>query len=110
MALRGVDGPAVAPWERPLAGTLDRLVVESEALATNPLGDPSRRPLYVYRPPGAERDHPKPLPSVYVIQGFTGQLDMWFTRQPFEPTMIERVDAMFAGGRSEEHTHELQSR
>jgi S-formylglutathione hydrolase FrmB len=33
-----------------------------------------------------------------VIQGFTGQLDMWFTRQPFEPTMIERLDAMFAGG------------
>ena len=29
-------------------GTLDRLVVESELLADNPLGDPSRRPLYVY--------------------------------------------------------------
>ena len=78
--------------------TLDRLVVESDALAGNPLGDPSRRPLYVYRPPGVELDHPKPLPSVYVIQGFTGQLDMWFARQAFEPTMIERLDAMFAAG------------
>ena len=77
---------------------LDRLVVESDALAGNPLGDPSRRPLYVYRPPGVELDHPKPLPSVYVIQGFTGQLDMWLARQPFEPTMIERLDAMFAAG------------
>src|SRR3954465_4746869 len=96
--IREVEGPAGAPWERPLHGTLDRLGVESEALAGNPLGDPSRRPLYVYRPPGVERDHPKPLASVYVIQGFTGQLDMWFTRQPFEPTMIERLDAMFAGG------------
>ena len=73
-------------------------MVESEALAGNPLGDPSRRPLYVYRPPGVELDHPKPLPSVYVIQGFTGQLDMWLARQPFEPTMIERLDAMFAAG------------
>ena len=95
---REVEGPAGAPWERPLHGELDRLVVESEALAGNPLGDPSRRPLYVYRPPGVELDHPKALPSVYVIQGFTGQLDMWFTRQAFEPTMIERLDAMFAGG------------
>jgi hypothetical protein len=93
-----VEGPAGAPWERPLHGTLDRLVVESEALAANPLGDPSIRPLYVYRPPGVELDHPKALPSVYVIQGYTGQLDMWFTRQPFEPTMIERLDAMFAAG------------
>ena len=96
MSVREVEGPAGAPWERPLHGTLDRLVVESDALAANPLGDPSRRPLYVYRPPGVELDHPKPLPSVYVIQGYTGQLDMWFARQPFEPTMIERLDAMFA--------------
>jgi len=77
-------------------GALDRLVVESDALAGNPLEDPARRPLYVYRPPGVELDHPRPLPSVYVIQGYTGQLDMWLSRQAFEPTMIERLDAMFA--------------
>ena len=96
--IKRVDGPAGAPWERPLHGTLDRLVVESEALAANPLGDPSIRPLYVYRPPGVELDHPKALPSVYVIQGYTGQNDMWFNRTVFEPTMIERVDALFASG------------
>jgi hypothetical protein len=79
-------------------GTLDRLVVESDLLARNPLGDPARRPLFVYRPPGVELDHPRPLPSVYVIQGYTGQLDMWLARVAFEPTMIERLDAMFAAG------------
>ena len=89
--IKRIDGPVGAPWERPLHGTLDRLSVESDALASNPLGDPSVRPLYVYRPPGVELDHPKALPSVYVIQGYTGQLDMWFGRQPFEPTMIERL-------------------
>jgi hypothetical protein len=98
MALREVEGPAGAPWERPMHGTLDRLVVESELLADNPLGDPARRPLYVYRPPGVELDHPRALPVVYVIQGYTGQLDMWQNRVPFEPTMIERVDAMFVAG------------
>ena len=30
--IREVEGPAGAPWERPLHGTLDRLVVESDAL------------------------------------------------------------------------------
>jgi hypothetical protein len=98
MALREVEGPAGAPWERPMHGTLDRLVVESELLAPNPLGDPARRPLYVYRPPGVELDHPRALPAVYVIQGYTGQIDMWLNRVPFEPSMIERIDAMFAGG------------
>ena len=98
MALHEVEGPAGAPWERPIHGTLDRLVVESELLADNPLGDPARRPLHVYRPPGVDRDHPRALPSVYVIQGYTGQLDMWFNRTWLEPTMLERLDAMFAAG------------
>jgi hypothetical protein len=96
MTLTEVEGPAGAPWERPMHGTLDRLVVESELLADNPLDDPARRPLYVYRPPGVELDHPRPLPSVYVIQGYTGQLDMWLNRTWLEPTMVERIDAMFA--------------
>jgi hypothetical protein len=98
MALHEVEGPAGAPWERPIHGELDRLVVESDLLAGNPLGDPARRPLYVYRPPGVEPDHPRPLPSVYVIQGYTGQLDMWLSRATLEPTMIERLDALFAAG------------
>ena len=98
VALRELDGLAGAPWERALAGALDELVVESELLAQNPLGDPSRRPLYVYRSPGAAENRSREVPSVYVIQGFTGQVDMWRGRVAFEPTLIERVDAMFATG------------
>ena len=110
MSVREVEGPAGAPWEPPLHGILDRLVIESDALADNPLGDPARRPLYVYRPPGVESDHPKPLPSVYVIQGFTGQLDMWLSRQAFEPTMIERLDAMYAANAVPRRDHRLRRR
>jgi hypothetical protein len=96
VSLREVDGPAGPPWERPLSGALDRLTIESELLAGNPLGDSARRPLYVYRSPGlASGKTSGPVPSVYVIQGFTGQVDMWLDRSPFEPTMIERLDAMF---------------
>jgi hypothetical protein len=98
VALREVGGPAGAPWELPLAGTLDRLVVESELLGGNPLGDPARRPLYVYRPPGVELDRSDGVPVVYVIQGYTGQLDMWLNRTTLEPNMVERLDAMFAAG------------
>ncbi len=96
MSLNEVEGLPGAPWDRPLAGSLDRLTVESELLADNPLGDPARRPLYVYRPPGVTADSGGGLPSVYVIQGFTGQLDSWLGRSAFEPTFIERLDEMFA--------------
>jgi S-formylglutathione hydrolase FrmB len=98
VSLVAVDGLPGAPWDRPLAGTLDRLVVESELLAGNPLGDPTRRPLYVYRPPGVEAGTGRAVPSVYVIQGYSGQVDMWLGRSAFEPTVVERLDAMFAAG------------
>jgi hypothetical protein len=98
MALRKVDDALGAPWDRPLAGTVDRHVVESDLLADNPLGDPNRRPLWVYRPPGVELDHPRPLPAIYVIQGYYGRLDMWLRREPFEPNLFDRLDALFTAG------------
>jgi S-formylglutathione hydrolase FrmB len=35
---------------------------------------------------------------VYVIQGFTGQVDMWWNRSPLRPNLPELVDALFADG------------
>ena len=95
MALRETSGSAGPPWERPLRGTLDRLVVESERLTGNPLDDPATRPLWVYRAPGAGDEA---VPTVYVIMGYLGQVDMWANRFPFELTMLERIDELFASG------------
>ena len=60
MTLRTVEGEPGPPWRRSLAGALDELTVESELLADNPLGDPARRPLYVYRSPGVVAGAPLP--------------------------------------------------
>ncbi len=91
MTLSVVDGLPGPPWDRELKGSLDQLTVHSDLLEANPLGDPSRRPLYVYTPPGSHET----LPSVYVIQGLTGQLDMWRNRAAFGTNMIERIDKLF---------------
>ncbi len=96
MALREVDGVPGAPWGRPLAGRFDEFVVESEVLAGNPLGDSARRPLYVYSSPGSSSGGA--VPTVYLIQGYGGQVDNWLARESFEPTIVERLDAMFAAG------------
>jgi hypothetical protein len=95
MSLREVERAAGAPWQPPLTGAFDRLVVHSELLENNPLGDPARRPLYVYRPPDAADQR---LPSVYMLQGFGGRLEDWLTPNPTGPNVIERLDAMFADG------------
>jgi S-formylglutathione hydrolase FrmB len=96
MALREFHGAPGAPWHRELEGRFDEWVVESEVLKDNPLGDPPQRPLYVYSAPGAGDG--SPVPAVYVIQGYSGQVDNWLARTSFEPTFIERLDAMFGAG------------
>jgi len=85
-------GPT-GPWGRELRGRLDLLSIESEVLKDNPLGDPHVRPVWVYTPPGY--DESKRYPTVFQIQGFTGQLDMWASRPAMRPTTIERFDAMY---------------
>jgi S-formylglutathione hydrolase FrmB len=84
------------PWGHDWAGRLDEHVIDSEALTGNPLGDPHRRPLWVYTPPGYDDDEARRFPSVYLIQGMTGQLDMWRNRKAFSPSVLEGIDAWFA--------------
>jgi hypothetical protein len=79
-----------------LKGRFEQLVVESEALAGNPLGDPTQRPLYVYSSPGVVAGSATDVTAVYVLQGYSGQLDGWLARKPFEPTFPERLDEMFS--------------
>ena len=84
------------PWSRDYAGRFEEHELESDALRGNRLGDPHVRPLWVYTPPGYARDEDRRLPSIYLIQGLTGQLDMWRNRSAFRPNVLELVDALFA--------------
>src|SRR5438128_7033976 len=85
------------PWSYELAGRFDEHAFESEVLKDNALGDPHVRPLWVYVPPGYDdsEDH---YPSIYVIQGLTGQIDMWRNRTAFRPNFPELADAAIAKG------------
>jgi len=95
MTLSLKEGSPGPPWDRRTGGTLEQLTVTSELLAGNPLGDSADRPLWVYLPDGVERDSSDEFASIYLIQGYTGQLDSWLNRNAFEPHMVERLDKMF---------------
>jgi hypothetical protein len=86
------------PWSFEPAGRFDDAEIESEALRGNALGDPHVRPLRVYLPPEYDRDEERRFPSIYVIQGLTGQLDMWRNRAPFRKNFPELADELFASG------------
>jgi S-formylglutathione hydrolase FrmB len=82
----------------PSAGRFDEHVFDSRVLRDNPLGDPHERPLWVYVPPGYDDEPDRRYPSIYVIQGLTGQLDMWHNRSPFRRNFPELADDAFAAG------------
>ncbi len=83
------------PWGRELVGRVEERWFDSELLASNPLGDPARRPVNVYLPPGYDGSAER-YPSIYLIQGLSGQLDMWRNRSAFRPNPVELIDALFA--------------
>jgi S-formylglutathione hydrolase FrmB len=85
------------PWGHQWAGNLTQHTIISEALRGNPLGDPFERPLLVYTPPGYQEGTMR-YPSVYLIQGLTGQVTMWNNRSPFKRTTPELIDAGMADG------------
>lgn len=86
------------PWSIRYAGRFDEHEIESEALRGNPLGDPHVRPLWVYTPPGYEEASDRRYASVYMIQGYTGQLDMWRNRIAWRSTFPELVDRGMSSG------------
>ena len=88
------------PWARTFEGRIDEHEINSEVLKGNRLGDPHVRPLWVYTPPGYDAEPDRRYACVYVIQGLTGQIDMWRNREAFRPNYPETIDELFASGES----------
>jgi S-formylglutathione hydrolase FrmB len=75
-------------------GSLLELEVDAPALASNPLGDPARRTVLLYVPPGGAAG----LPSITFLHGFGGSVAGWRSAPVFAPTVPERLDALVAAG------------
>jgi hypothetical protein len=93
-----MEGVEMYPWSHDFKGRYEEVIFESEALKGNPLGDPHQRPLWIYLPPGYDDDPARRYPAVYIIQGLTGQLDMWRNRSAFRRNFPELADDLFARG------------
>jgi len=86
------------PWSIEFAGRIEDHTIHGKSLEGNALGDPADRPLWVYVPPGYDDDPGRRYPSIYAIQGLTGQLDMWRNRSAFRLNYPELLDRAMAGG------------
>ncbi len=86
--------PNLPPEQR---GTVHTIDLDSQVLRDNPLGDPARRDLYVYTPPGYRADGP-PLPAIVVLPGYTGMGEKLLARGFTDVSIATRSDALIAEG------------
>jgi S-formylglutathione hydrolase FrmB len=74
-------------------------VVESRALAGNPLGDPTARRVAVWLPPSYARAPQRRYPLILWLAGYAGTGEMMFSGSPWQPGLGERLDALVAAGK-----------
>jgi pimeloyl-ACP methyl ester carboxylesterase len=80
-----------------MKGVLETRELQSPALESNPLGDPARRQLRVYLPPGyGEGD--KRYPSVYFLHAFANSGASWMNASAFSLSVLDRLDALISAG------------
>jgi hypothetical protein len=87
------------PWSIPFTGRFEAGEIDSALLRGNRLGDPHLRPIWVYLPPGYDDEPERRYPSLYLIQGLTGQLDMWRNRSAFRKNVPEWIGRTRALGK-----------
>ena len=80
-----------------MKGMLETRELQSPALENSPLGDPARRRVTVYLPPGyAEGD--KRYPAVYFLHAYGNSGGSWTNAAGFGLTVPERLDNLIASG------------
>jgi len=70
--------------------------LDSRVLAGNPLGDPTRRELWIYLPPGF--DPARRYPTLLAVVGFTGTGASLFNRDPLGEDLRRRLDRLIEAG------------
>ena len=82
-----------------LQGTLHIDFLDSPALRGNPLGDPPRRPLGVYTPPGYDNAGSRRYPVLYCLHGYTGDVAALVSARAWETNVVQWIDRLIAGDR-----------
>jgi len=73
-------------------------IVESRALAGNPLGDPAARRIAVWLPPSYATAADRRYPVIYWLAGYAGTGEQQFSGTPWQPGLGDRLDRLVAAG------------
>jgi len=95
-------GAAGSLSAQPQHGTVERVVVHGKALEGNLEGDSPDRDVAVYLPPSYSTARKQRYPVVYMLHGFTDDVDHWWGVKKHFVSLPEVVDKALAGGKARE--------
>lgn len=73
--------------------------INSAALSGNPLGDPARRALHIYLPPGYDAEPACRYPSVYLLGALFVGGELLLAPRPFSESLKDRLDRLIQAQR-----------
>jgi S-formylglutathione hydrolase len=79
-------------------GTVDRIKVHGRALEGNLEGDSADRDVMVYLPPSYKAEPNRRYPVVYLLHGFTDDVDHWWGVVPHFVSVPKSMDKALASG------------
>jgi S-formylglutathione hydrolase FrmB len=77
-----------------LRGRLHVDWIRSPALQGNALGDPAKRPVIVYTPPGYDPTGSRVYPVLYVLHGYSGSAAGLISTRPWERNVVQWIDGL----------------
>lgn len=83
--------PNLPPYLRGRVGCLDHV---SQVLRDNPWGDPARRDVWIYTPPGYDAEPERRYPVVLLLPGFSGTGEGMLARGLTEMSIASRIDRL----------------
>jgi S-formylglutathione hydrolase len=87
---------------QPPHGTVERVVVHGKGLEGNLEGDSPDRDVAVYLPPSYNTAREQRYPVVYMLHGFTDDVDHWWGVKPHFVNLPAVIDQALAGGKTQE--------
>jgi S-formylglutathione hydrolase FrmB len=87
---------------QPQPGKVERVVVHGKALEGNLEGDSPDRDVAVYLPPSYGAARNQRYPVVYMLHGFTDDVDHWWGVKPHFVSLPAVIDKALAGGKTRE--------
>jgi len=77
-----------------LQGSVRVDFITSPALRNNALGDPDRRALAIYLPPGYDASRERRYPALYCLHGYTGSAAALVSTRPWETNVVQWIDRL----------------